>query len=301
MLRPVDPDVAGASDAAVLHGYLHREHIGRDALRREVEQPRFAAVGFGVPPLALVGPGREFRARQVSLAVVVGSGVRTHLFAVFDDAVSVDVAFIGAAPGFLFVGVGFVADGAEVARVAHAPACVARFLVGMGEGQVAVVAGRGAEDVAFELAVAVFGQEGREAVLEILLQRDVLAGEVADLVAADVAHVLRSHPDEAVVGLVNQYARDVPRTVGQHAAVAAVFAGGVGQHVETVAVLVAHQHRVFRFAVGIGAACIAFVDRRQAAFAYGKFAVGQRYPGVYVHVGQLVVALHLLRNVGRRA
>ena len=243
----------------------------------------------------------SLRSVSVSLAVVVGSGVRTHLFAVFDDAVSVDVAFIGAAPGFLFVGVGFVADGAEVARVAHAPACVARFLVGMGEGQVAVVAGRGAEDVAFELAVAVFGQEGREAVLEILLQRDVLAGEVADLVAADVAHVLRSHPDEAVVGLVNQYARDVPRTVGQHAAVAAVFAGGVGQHVETVAVLVAHQHRVFRFAVGIGAACIAFVDRRQAAFAYGKLAVGQRYPGVYVHVGQLVVALHLLRNVGRRA
>ena len=59
VLRPVDPDVAGASDAAVLHGYLHREHIGRDALRREVEQPCFAAVGFGVPPLAFVGPGRE--------------------------------------------------------------------------------------------------------------------------------------------------------------------------------------------------------------------------------------------------
>ena len=33
------------------------------------------------------------------LAVVVGSGVRTHLFAVFDDAVLLDVApFIGAAP-----------------------------------------------------------------------------------------------------------------------------------------------------------------------------------------------------------
>ena len=173
--------------------------------------------------------------------------------------------------------------------------------------EVAVRAVGGVDLVVVVLQEAVFGQQGRETLLEIFGQSvEIRFRDVAQLIAADVSvrFVVAARivlPLEAREQFVDDDARKFARAVGQAAAVAAVETRRVGVEVDVFALDVAHERRALLRAVGARGIGVALVDRRERTLADRQFAVGERDVGVDVVVGQLADALLLARNVRRRA
>ena len=182
------------------------------------------------------------------------------------------------------------------------------FLIGVRQPAVRAVGGFLHLVLRVGVPITIFGQQCREAVFHAVLHLapDVLLVLVADLIAADVAErrVIRHFgsvaPFETRETFVDDYARNVARTVGQPCAVAAVCAVGIGHHVHGVAVDVAHEQRVFADTVCVRADCVPFVDRRDRTFAYGELDLFECHVGVDVVVGQLVHVFLLDGNVGGR-
>ena len=122
------------------------------------------------------------------------------------------------------------------------------------------------------IPVTVFGKDGAEAVFHAVVHRapDIFLVLMADLITPYVAegevfiHIERVGavlPFEAAEALMHYHAGDGAASIRETGAVVAVNTDCVRVHVGMVAVLVAHEKRVLRDAVGPSAYRIAFVDR----------------------------------------